>query len=405
MDISNEFSQVAEGTVEIITPDDLRDRLRRAKAEGRPLRIKLGIDPTASDIHLGFAVVLRKLRLFQDLGHTAVLIIGDYTAQVGDPSGRKKTRPILTHQEVEENARTYLDQVVMILREDRLEIRRNGEWFSGMSFIDIIRLASHITLARLIERDDFHLRLNEGVPVGFHELFYPLMQAYDSVAVEADVELGGTDQIFNFLLARGLQKAMGQEPQVCLTTPLIEGIDGVQKMSKSLGNYIGIAEPPGEIFGKVMSIPDPLMGKYFRFCTDLDAEAIGALLKDDRNPMGTKLRLAWEVVRIYHGEEAAGEAKEGFLRVFSRRELPEDIPVCTLSSDREDGKIWIVDILRQAGFAHSNREARNFTTSGAVFLDGQKITDADADLDLRGGEILKVGKRRFARLEIKRRAD
>lgn len=403
--IEEQCRWLMRGVAEVIPEDGLRERLEKAHAENRPLRVKLGIDPTASDIHLGFAVVLRKLRQFQDLGHLACLVIGDFTAMIGDPSGRSKTRPILTREEIEANVRTYQQQLYRILDPARTELYYNGDWFLKMTFPDVIRLASQYTVARVLERDDFSKRFAEGLPIGIHELLYPLCQGYDSVQIRADIELGGTDQKFNNLVGRDLQRAAGQDPQVVLLMPLLVGTDGTEKMSKSLGNYIGIAEPPEEQFGKLMSIPDELMESYYRLCTDVPEEEIEAIFRGIAqgtvHPMDAKLRLAREVVTLYHGEGAARAAEEEFKRVFRHHELPEEIPELIVPLEElQEGRIWIVRLIRLAGFAASNQEARTLIAQGAVSLDGERITDPNLDLEPKDGAVLRVGKRRFARVRL-----
>jgi len=381
----------------ITTEDELRQKLERSIAEDRPLRVKLGVDPTAPDIHLGHTVVLRKLRQFQDLGHTAVLIIGDYTAMVGDPSGRSKTRPQLSYADVEANAKTYVDQVTKILRPDRLDVVRNGGWFRKMTFLEVLRLASKMTVARMLERDDFTKRHAQGTPIAIHEFLYCLMQGQDSVEVKADVELGGTDQTFNLLVGRNLQRDAGLQPQVCITTPILPGLDGTEKMSKSLGNHVGVTDPPNAMFGKLMSIPDTLMRDYYTLLTDLPLPDVDALLAG--HPRAAKARLAREIVAFYHTPDAAQAAADEFDRVFRQGELPDEIPQHRLQpADLDDGKAWIVPLAVAAGLAPSTSQARRLVKQGAVSIDGTRIDDIEARLALRGGEILRVGKRRFAQL-------
>ncbi len=387
---------------EIIPEGEFLERARRAREEGRPLRVKYGMDPTAPDIHLGNAIALHKLGLLQEMGHLPVIIIGDYTAMVGDPSGANRTRPMLSAEEVERNAATYLAQVGRILDLSRAEIRRNGEWFARMSFGEVIRLASRTTLARLIERDDFTLRLEKEAPIGLHELLYPLMQGYDSIMVKADVELGGTDQKFNLLFAREMQRAEGQEPQVVITHPMLEGLDGRRKMSKSIGNVIGITDEPNVMFGRAMSLPDSLVEKYLRLTTDLPEERIAELCDPARtHPREAKEALARAIVTRYHSAEAAGAAAEEFRRVFSERRTPRDLPVVRVAAgELSEGGVWIVRLVGLAGFAESNSEARRLVRQGGVSLDGRKIRDEHARVELEGGEVLRVGRRRFARIEI-----
>ena len=400
-EVESQLEVIRRGTSSIVVEDELREKLARSLAEHRPLRIKLGVDPTAPDIHLGHTVVLHKLRQFQELGHTAVLIIGDYTAMVGDPSGRSKTRPILSYADVEANAATYVDQVASILRSDRLEVVRNGDWFRKMTFLEVMRLAAKMTVARLLERDDFARRYAAGTPISVHELLYCLMQGQDSVEVKADIELGGTDQTFNLLVGRALQREAGLQPQVCVTTPILPGLDGVEKMSKSLGNHIGVTDPPSGsdgMFGKLMSIPDPLMRDYFVLLTDLPLPEIDALLAG--HPRDAKARLATDIVACYHGAKAAQQAADEFDKVFRQGELPDDMPTYTLrADDLEDGAIWIVRLVAASGMASSNGEARRLVQQGGVSIDGARIDDLEARLTIAGGEILRVGKRKFARLQ------
>lgn len=363
-----------------------RDELDRRLKSGKELRVKLGIDPTAPDIHLGFAVVLRKLRQFQRLGHTAVLVIGDYTARVGDPSGRSKTRPILTPEEIEANTRTYLDQAYLILDRQRTEVRHNSEWLAPLSLADIIHLTRATTVARVLERDDFSKRFAAGDAISLTELLYPLMQAYDSVATDADVELGGTDQLYNLLMGRHVMEYYGKMPQCVLTTPLLVGTDGEKKMSKSLGNYIGVTDPPGEMFGKTMSIPDPLMRDYYRLILDREPP--------EAPPVEQKRELARSVVRAFHDDNAVAIAEKHFDTVTGRG-IPEDAPEVRLPPDAE---VWIVDLVTRAGFAKTNGEARRFLRGGAVRLDGEVVRNEQLSLKTAAldGLVLQVGKRRYA---------
>ncbi len=394
MSPEEQLKLLKRGTAEIISEADLLERIK----EGKPLRIKLGLDPTAPHIHLGFAVVLRKLRQFQDLGHQVVLLIGDFTARVGDPTGRSETRKVLTSEQIAENAATYREQFSRILDSSKTEVRFNSEWLGSMSFADVINLAARTTVARTLERDDFEKRHREGVPIGLHEFLYPLMQGYDSVALESDVEMGGTDQKFNNLMGRSLQKDYGQKPQIVLLMPILEGTDGVLKMSKSLGNYIGITEPPSEMYGKVMSIPDEIMRRYFELCTDVDMDEVDRRLKED-HPRDTKRSLAREIVGIYHGADAARAADDEFVRVFSQKGVPDEMPSVEVPrSDLEDGSLFIVKLLMAAGLAPSNKEARRKVEQGAVSLDGEKVAQI-ANVPLKGGEILKVG-RHHARVSL-----
>lgn len=388
MSPEEQLAKLKRGTAEIISEQDLLARLK----EGKPLRIKLGLDPTAPHIHLGFAVVLRKLRQFQDFGHQVVLLIGDFTARVGDPTGRDETRKVLTPEEILANAETYKEQFARILDPSKTEVRFNSEWLSKMSFADVIGLASHTTVAQLLERDDFEKRYRGGIPIGLHEFLYPLMQGYDSVALEADVEMGGTDQKFNNLMGRALQKDFSQTPQVVFLMPILEGTDGVRKMSKSLGNYIGITEEPTEMFGKVMSIPDELMARYFELCTDVALDEVERRLASD-HPRDNKRWLAREIVTLYHGPQTAQSADEEFLRVFSQGGLPDDLKSVTVEQSLlENGAIYIVKLLTLADLATSNKDARRKVEQGAVSIDGEKVTSV-TDIPVAGGEILKVGRR------------
>jgi len=390
---------------EVFTKDELREKLARSERERRPLRVKLGVDPTAPDIHLGHAVVLRKMRAFQDLGHTGVLIIGDYTAMVGDPSGKNKTRPQLSYDEIEQNAATYREQVFKILDPERTEIVLNGEWFRKLAFADVLRLASRFTVARLLERDDFEKRLAKQQPISLHEVMYPVMQAYDSVMVRADVELGATEQTFNILMGRQLQEQMGQERQIGLLVPILTGICGTVRMSKSIGNYIGIAESPQEMFGKTMSIPDRLLAEYLRLATDYRPDEVErlerALADGSANPRDVKFQMAKRIVAMYHGEESSELAASDFERVFKRKEAPREMPVVGLSSkDLKEGKIWIAKLLRLANAASSNSNALGLVRQGAVSIDGAPVDAGRPDVAVKSGMTLKVGKRRFFRIEI-----
>jgi tyrosyl-tRNA synthetase len=387
---------------DIIPEAEFIEKAARARSEGRPLRVKYGMDPTAPDLHLGNAIALWKLRAFQDLGHLPVVIVGDYTALVGDPSGANRTRPMLSEQQVEANAGTYLRQLGRIIDLERAEVRRNGEWFRGLSFSEVVRLTARTTVARMIERDDFALRLRSGVPVHLHELLYPIMQAWDSVMVRSDVEIGGTDQRFNLLFAREFQRDEGQPPQVVMTHPILVGLDGEKKMSKSLGNYVGVSEPPASMFGKVMSIPDAAMAAWYRWTTDVPDGEVAVMLDGARtHPRDAKEALARAVVARYHGSEAAAEAAAGFRRVFAEGRLPDEITACAIpASDLSDGKLWIVKLVRAAGFAASNGEARRLVLQGAVSIGGVKVTDADTAVVLAGGEVLRVGKLHFARISV-----
>lgn len=400
-EVKEQLSIIKRGVIEIVSEVELISKLERSRQEYRPLRIKLGLDPTAPDIHIGNAIPIHKLRTFQDLGHKAILIIGDYTAVVGDPSGVNKTRPQLSHLEIMKNAQTYLEQAGKILDIKTAEIVYNGEWFKRMSFADVLKLTSKMTVARMLERDDFSKRYSAGIPISVHEFIYPLMQGYDSLMVKSDVELGGTDQIFSLLVGRDLQRDSGIEPQVAITMPLLEGLDGSKKMSKSLGNYIGITDPPNDIFGKVMSIPDQLMRKYFELGTDLPLQKTEELLEGNMHPKEAKMELAKAVVRRYYDTKTAEEAAKEFDRIFKERQLPNEIlEAHVLKKDLKDGKIWVVSLLRQCGFAATNSDARRLIMQGGVHIDGNKPSDHNMEIKLQSGMIIQVGKRKFARIVV-----
>jgi tyrosyl-tRNA synthetase len=407
VDIQEQVARLRRGVANIIPENGLEEKLEKSAKTGKPLKIKLGLDPTAPDIHLGFAVVLRKLRQFQDLGHQVILIIGDYTALIGDPSGRSSTRPMLSAQEIAENARTYVDQLARILDRNRTCVRFNSEWLSKLQFADVVRLASHMTVAQVLHRDDFAARYEQGRPIGLHELLYPLAQAYDSVAIEADIEMGGTDQTFNILAGRDLQREMGQEPQVAFLMPLLIGLDGEKKMSKSLGNYVGIAEPPDQMFGKIMSIPDSLMQDYFELATDVPLDEVAALLQETRsgrvNPKDVKRRLAREIVTLYHGVEAAWVADEEFERVHARHQLPTEVPEITLPADAiRNGSVWICRLLASVGLAKGTGEARRLVEQGGVYINGETVEQASTELSPSrlAGAVVQVGNRHFVRLIV-----
>ncbi|CUS86428.1 tyrosyl-tRNA synthetase [Candidatus Kryptonium thompsonii] len=394
---------IKRGVVEIIPEEELVKKIENSIKTGKPLRVKLGCDPTRPDLHLGHSVVLRKLRHFQELGHIAILIIGDFTAMIGDPSGQNKTRPQLSFEETRVNGQTYFEQAKKILLPERVEIRYNSEWLGKMTFEDVIRLASKYTVARMLERDDFTKRYKSGEPISIHELLYPLAQAMDSVAIEADVELGGTDQKFNLLVGRDIQREFGQEPQVIITTPLLVGTDGVEKMSKSLGNYIALNDPPFEMYGKTMSIPDELIYDYFLLTTDLspaEIEQIKKQLQDPNvNPRDLKRKLAWELVRMYHGVEAANKAQDEFDKIFVKKEIPDEIE--DFEIDSKDEKIRLVDLLVHTKLASSKSEAKRLIQLGGVSIDGNRINDIDTIVELKESFVIKVGKRKFLRIKPK----
>lgn len=396
------LARLRSGAAEIFPEGGLEEKL----SLGRPLRVKLGVDPSRPDLHLGHAVVLRKLRQFQDAGHVAVLIIGDFTGRVGDPSGQSETRPFLTEEEIEANARTYLEQAGLVLDLSRAEVRRNSEWLASMRMGDVLRLTSSYTVARMLDRDDFRARFEAGRPISIVEFLYPLLQAMDSVAVRADVELGGTDQTFNLKVGRDIQRAYGQEPQVVLTMPLLEGTDGVRKMSKSFDNYVGLTDPPDEMFGKLMRIPDPLIGKFLRLCTDLEPAEVDAIERDLASgalrPDLAKRRLAREVVELYHGPGEGARAERRFDLVHRDREIPEAVEEVELPTAwaREGGRYWLPRVLAGLGLASSHAEARRLMAQGGVRLDGEQVTDPEREFERQElvGKVLQVGRRRFVRL-------
>ena len=400
-DVDEQLHQLRHGTAEIQPYDEFERRIRQVAAGERPpLRIKFGIDPTSPDIHVGHTVVLRKLAEFQRFGHTAVLIIGGFTAQVGDPSGKSKTRPRLTPEVVTANARTYLEQVRLVIEDDPLEITDNRDWLGALTLADVLGLTSQMTVAQMLERSDFAERYTSGTPIAISEFLYPLLQARDSVEVRADVEIGGTDQTFNLMAGRGLQHAVGQRPQCVLTMPLIEGLDGAAKMSKSLGNAIGVTDPPAEMYGKTMRLRDELIVKYLRLVTDMaprEVDDMAARLADGRlHPRDAKRRLARELVMLYHSPAAARAAEERFDLQFRERGVPDDIPTVDL-----DAEVWFLpSLLQTADLVASGSEARRMVSQGAVRLDGDVLTDATAEYRLEelNGRVLQVGKRRFARL-------
>src|SRR5882724_315588 len=397
MNIDEQMEYLRKGTIEIIREAELRLKLAKSAKTGKPLRVKLGADPTAPDIHLGHTVVIRKLRAFQELGHTAIFLIGDFTGLIGDPSGKSATRPQLTREEIEANAETYKRQIFKLLDPDKTEIRFNSEWMGKLGADGFVRLASHVTVRQILERDDFAKRLSEEKPIALHELLYPLTQAYDSVALAADVELGGTDQKFNLLMGRNLQREYEQEAQVAVITPLLEGTDGVQKMSKSLGNYIGINEPPSEIFGKVMSISDDLMWRYYELLTDSTVEQISTLRRDsqngERNPRDIKAELAKSIIADFHSKEDASRAEEEFNRIFREKQAPDEIKKWLLNYV---GRKKVARVLVDAELAPSMAEARRLIEQGGVRINDDKVTQTDAEIEVTKQEFLiQVGKRRF----------
>ncbi|MGB9694505.1 MAG: tyrosine--tRNA ligase [Caldisericaceae bacterium] len=398
--LEESFTKIKKKTVEIINENELRERLASQKV----LRVKLGADPTAPDLHLGHYVVLRKLRDFQELGHKVVFIIGDFTGLVGDPSGRSKTRPALTKEQIESNAKTYFEQVFSILDKEKTEVRFNSEWLSKITFEQWFRICSNFTLARILERDDFLNRFNADIPIFFHELFYPIMQAYDSVAIEADVELGGTDQKFNLLMGRRLQEAKGMAPQIAMIMPILRGLDGEQKMSKSLGNYIGITENPDSMYGKVMSIPDGLIAEYYFLVLDKsedEAKEIEDKINSGKeNPMLLKKNLAREIVKLFHSEKEAQEAEDNFTRIFSRRELPENASELDLTAYSTDGSVDITEILTSLNIVESKSEVKRLIQQGAIKINNERVEDFRKPLKVKNGDILRVGKKQFFKIIV-----
>ncbi len=397
MNPQEQLKIIKAGTVEIIQEEELLNKLERSWKEGKPLIGKLGFDPSAPDLHLGHTVVLHKIKEFQDLGHDVVIILGDFTGRIGDPTGRSETRKQLTQEEVMANAKTYQDQIFKILNKERTRLVFNSEWLKDLTFADVIELASKYTVARMLEREDFARRFRENHAISIHEFFYPLMQGYDSVAIKADVEFGATEQKFNLLMGRHLQKEYGQESQVALTMPILTGINGVHKMSKSLNNYIGINEPPEEIYGKTMSLADELMVDYFKLAVRLEEEEIDkieeGLKKGELHPRDVKMRLARELVTMYYNKEEAEKAEAEFQKVFQQRNLPSQMPEVKVNNE----PIWIVKLLTDSGLASTNSEARRLVKQGAVKIDGEKITDPNQEIKVSNGAVLQAGKRRFAR--------
>jgi tyrosyl-tRNA synthetase len=398
--LNEQMDLIRRGTAEIIPEDDLARKLEHALASNKPLNVKLGCDPSRPDLHIGHSVVLRKLRHFQDLGHQAILIVGDFTGMIGDPSGRSKTRPPLTLEETRKNGQSYFEQATKILSTKKIQMLYNSEWLGKMTFADVIMLGSRYTVARMLERDDFEKRYRAGEPISIHELLYPLAQAMDSVAVHADVELGGTDQKFNLLVGRDIQREYGQHPQVIVTLPILAGTDGVDKMSKSLDNYIGIDESPRQIYGKTLSVPDRLIADYMLLATDTPAGEVAEIRRQIEsgsvNPRDLKRLLARQLVTLYHDAAAARAAEEEFDRIFVRKDLPDEIPEVTLTPD--DGTMGIIRLLTETGLASSNSDARRLIDQGGVSIDGTRIEDQQAMIDLTRGVVVKVGKRKFVRV-------
>jgi len=395
--IAEQMSLINRGVAEIVPEPELINKLKRSIKDNKPLRIKLGLDPTAPDIHLGHTVVLNKLRQFQDLGHEVHLIIGDFTGRIGDPSGKSETRKQLTEEQVMANAATYQEQIFKVLDKEKTAVYFNSEWLMKLNLVDVLGLAGKYTVARMLERDDFSKRYQEGLPIGIHEFMYPLMQGYDSVVLKADVELGGTDQKFNLLVGRNLQKEYGMEPQIALMMPILEGTDGVQKMSKSLGNYIGINEEPYEMFGKTMSITDDLICRYFELVTRVNMQEIKTMQDNmangSLNPRDAKIRLAKEIITIYHGSEAARQAEEKFKLVFSQGNIPDDIDEIIV----EENEIWLPRFLHENNMVSSTSDGRRMLEQGAVKVNGVK--QVEENLQVEDGQVVQVGKRKFIKIK------
>ncbi|HEX8734572.1 MAG TPA: tyrosine--tRNA ligase [Pyrinomonadaceae bacterium] len=399
MTIDEQIEFIKKGAVDLIREEDLKAKLEKSARAGNPLLIKYGADPTAPDIHLGHTVVIRKLKAFQQLGHIAIFLIGDFTGMIGDPSGKSATRPMLTREEILANAETYKKQIFKLLDPELTDIRFNSEWMEKFGAADFVKLAAKTTVAQILERDDFEKRMTEAKPIALHELLYPLVQGYDSVALEADVELGGTDQKFNLLMGRNLQREYEQEAQIILTMPLLKGLDGVQKMSKSLNNYIGIDEAPNEMFGKVMSISDALMWEWYELLTDLTPAEIGSLrsrcANGEENPRNVKVNLAKSIIKDFHSNEAAREAEEEFNRRFVKKEIPDEIEEKQFAA----GSYNLAEMLVETNLVASKGEARRLIEQGGVKINGEKATDAKASLDLKDEILLQVGKRRFLKVK------
>ena len=396
--VEHQILHLKRGVEEIIPEQDLRTKLLNAQKTGKPLTIKLGCDPSRPDLHLGHAVVLRKLRQFQDFGHEIVLIVGDFTGMIGDASGRSKMRPALSLEETRRNGKTYFEQASRILASERVRIVYNSEWLGKLSFEDVVLLAGKTTVARMLERDDFAGRYSKGDPIGIHEFLYPLAQAQDSVEIQSDVELGGTDQKFNLLMGRNLQKSVGQSPQVCMTLPILEGLDGKEKMSKSLNNYIGLSESAEEMYGKILSLPDSLIYRYFELASDEETSELPRLYQlSSESPRDAKHRLALSITRLYHGSDQASQARDHFERTIIAKQVPDDIPSF---KPETQGHIGLLSLLTMAGLTASNGAARRLVEQGAISIDGEKVTDSRQKIDTEKDTpcVIKVGKRRFVRI-------
>ncbi len=403
MNIEKTLKIMLKGCENHTEKNEIIEKLKKVEKEGRTLRIKLGLDPSAPDIHLGHAVVLRKIRQLQDLGHEAIIVIGDFTGMIGDPTGKSKTRKQLSKDEVEKNAKTYREQIFKVIDSKKTTVKYNSEWLDKMNFRDVINLASKCTVARMLERDDFKNRYENQQPISVHEFFYPLMQAYDSVAIKADLELGGTDQTFNVLMGRNIQKDYKQEPQITLFMPLLEGIDGIEKMSKSLGNYIGINEEAKTMYEKIMKIPDNLIIKYYELCTDVYPEQIDIIkqrLKSGENPRDIKMELAKEITGLYHSKEETEKAEETFKIAFQKKIAPDDIPILKVNTKQQNVGLAIVDALMLAGKYKSKSEIKRLMSQGAIKINGEKVTEISLITEIKSDTIVQVGKGTFYKLEI-----
>jgi len=401
--IEEQIALIERGTVDVVSRDDLVRKLKKSRESGVPLKIKTGFDPTAPDLHIGHTVLIQKMKHFQDLGHDIYFLIGDFTGMIGDPTGKSETRVPLTIDDVKRNAETYKEQIFKILDPEKTKVVFNSSWLGQLTSYDMIRLASQLTVARMLEREDFRVRFDNEKPISIHEFLYPLIQGYDSVALDSDVELGGTDQLFNLLMGRDLQRAWDQEPQVVITMPLLEGLDGINKMSKSLGNYIGITESADDIYGKVMSISDTLMFRYYELLSDLSAAEIEELAADMQNekihPKDVKKKLAYELTARFYQEEDAAKAQKSFEQVFRHHGLPENIPELIL--EKADGEIWLPKLLVEAGLTESTSAARRLIKQQAVSLDNEKVLDTEYTVQPEGEVLIKVGKRRFAKVSFR----
>jgi tyrosyl-tRNA synthetase len=399
--LNEQMDVIKEHAIDLLPEDELVKKIEKSIKKSEPLNIKLGADPSRPDLHIGHAVVLQKMRQFQDLGHKATLIIGDFTAMIGDPTGKSKTRPQLTIEETKENGQSYVDQAEKVLRKDRLEVKYNSDWLNKMAFSDVIKLAANYTVAQLLERDDFSKRYKEGTPISIHELLYPLAQAMDSAAIKSDVELGGTDQKFNLLVGREIQKAYNQEPQIILTMPILEGTDGVQKMSKSLDNYIALTDSPRDIFGKVMSIPDELIPRYMRYAAwysnDEVVKAESGLKDGTVHPRNAKVECAKKVVALYYNDKTGDEAYEEFERIFKQKDIPDDVPEMELDEQPNT----LIDLLNVTKLVPSKKEAKRMVEQGAVSINGEKVDQPFDPVDISEQKLLKVGKRKFLYVKLK----